>query len=158
MEASVPDLNSSIGGGGRYDNLIGMFGKERIPACGFSIGLERILVVMTERGMFPPEVEREGGAQVLVAVWNEASAGESLRLANELRREGVRVEVYPNADKLAKQFKYASSRAVSFVVMIGDEERERGEVAIKDLRAGEQVRVKRESVAGEIKTRLRNVD
>ena len=55
MEINVPDLASSLGGGGRYDGLIGMFGKEQIPACGFSLGLERILVVMEERGMFPPE-------------------------------------------------------------------------------------------------------
>ncbi|MCP9494313.1 MAG: histidine--tRNA ligase [Pyrinomonadaceae bacterium MAG19_C2-C3] len=157
MEASVPDLTSSIGGGGRYDNLIGMFSKEQIPACGFSIGLERILLVMTEREMFPAEVERGSSAQVMVAIWNDESAGESLRLASELRNEGLRVEVYPNADKLGKQFKYAASREVNFVVVIGDEERATGEVAVKDLRVGEQIRVKRESVAEEIKTRLRNV-
>ena len=58
MEIAVPDLAGSLGGGGRYDGLIGMFCGEQIPACGFSLGLERILVVMTERGMFPPEARR----------------------------------------------------------------------------------------------------
>ena len=94
----------------------------------------------------------------MIAMWNDESAGESLRLAGELRGEGLRVEVYPNADKLAKQFKYAAARGVNFVAVIGDEERARGEVAIKDLRVGEQMTVKRESVADEIKTRLRSVD
>lgn len=154
MEITVPDLRGSLGGGGRYDNLIGMFAGTNVPACGFSLGLERILVVMTERGMFPPEVEREGGAQVMVAIWNDESAGESLRLATELRGEGLRVEVYPNADKLGKQFKYAASRGVNFVVVVGDEERGRGEAAIKDLRVGEQITVKREMVGSEIKQRL----
>ena len=58
MEVAVPDLAGSLGGGGRYDGLIGMFCGEQIPACGFSLGLERILVVMGERNMFPPDVRR----------------------------------------------------------------------------------------------------
>ena len=60
MEISVPDLAGSLGGGGRYDGLIGMFFGENIPACGFSLGLERILVVMAERQMFPPDVQASG--------------------------------------------------------------------------------------------------
>lgn len=154
MEASVPELASSIGGGGRYDNLIGTFGKEGIPACGFSIGLERILVVMQERAMFPPQVEQQASAQILVTLWNDESAGESLKLAGELRRANLSVEVYPNADKLAKQFKYAQARGIPFVTVIGDEEHARGRVAIKDLRSGEQLNVERASAADEVKTRL----
>src|SRR5439155_7531031 len=83
MEINVPDLAGSLGGGGRYDGLIGMFGKEQIPACGFSLGLERILVVMEERGMFPPEVAASASADVMVTIWNEESIAESLKLANE---------------------------------------------------------------------------
>ncbi|HEX8737598.1 MAG TPA: histidine--tRNA ligase, partial [Pyrinomonadaceae bacterium] len=93
------DFAGSIGGGGRYDELIGMFGKEQIPACGFSLGLERIIVVMTERNMFPADLQ-DASADVLVTIWNEDSAGESLKLANDLRAEGLRVLVYPEADKL----------------------------------------------------------
>jgi len=70
MEISVKDLAGSLGGGGRYDNLVGMFGGQDIPACGFSLGLERILVVMGERGMFPPNLSASP-ADVMVAVWNE---------------------------------------------------------------------------------------
>jgi histidyl-tRNA synthetase len=110
MEISVKDLAGSLGGGGRYDNLVGMFGGQDIPACGFSLGLERILVVMGERGMFPPNLSASP-ADVMVAVWNEESFRDSVKLAQELRAGGLRVDLYPEADKLGKQFKYASSRA-----------------------------------------------
>src|SRR5438874_1915793 len=73
MEINVPDLAGSLGGGGRYDGLIGMFGKEQIPACGFSLGLERILVVMEEWGMFPLEIADSVAADVMVTIWNEES-------------------------------------------------------------------------------------
>jgi histidyl-tRNA synthetase len=150
MEISVKDLAGSLGGGGRYDNLVGMFAGHDIPACGFSLGLERILVVMSERGMFPESIGT-AGADVMVAVWSEESLADSLKLAQELRAAGLRVDLYPEADKLGKQFKYASSRAVSFVAVIGDEERARGEVAIKDLRSGEQQSIRRASVAAELR-------
>jgi len=153
MEISVKDLAGSLGGGGRYDNLVGMFAGQDIPACGFSLGLERILVVMSERGMFPENIGT-AGADVMVAVWSEESVGDSLKLAQELRVAGLRVDLYPEADKLGKQFKYASSRAVSFVAVVGDEERARGEVAIKDLRSGEQQSIKRASVAAELRRKL----
>ena len=89
MEINVPDLAGSLGGGGRYDGLIGMFGKEQIPACGFSLGLERILFVMDERRMFPPEIAAPKAADVMVTIWNEESAVESLKLASELRSRGL---------------------------------------------------------------------
>src|SRR5690348_17820726 len=106
MEMSVKDLAGSLGGGGRYDNLVGMFAGQEIPACGFSLGLERILVVMSERQMFPRNLTASV-PDVMVAVWNEESVAESLKLAQELRAGGLRVDLYPDADKLGKQFKYA---------------------------------------------------
>ena len=75
MEVAVPDLAGSLGGGGRYDGLIGMFLGEEVPACGFSLGLERILVVMAEREMFPPAVE-QASADVLVTLFDEATIPE----------------------------------------------------------------------------------
>jgi histidyl-tRNA synthetase len=149
MEISVSGIGS-LGGGGRYDNLVGMFLGKDVPACGFSLGLERIIVVMTEREMFPAEMA-SSPADVMVTIWNEDSVGESLALASELRSGGLRVDLYPEAEKMGKQFKYASSRGISFVAILGDDERARGEVAIKDLRSGEQRSVKREDVAGAIR-------
>jgi histidyl-tRNA synthetase len=152
MEISVPDLAGSLAGGGRYDNLVGMFSGREIPACGFSLGLDRIVVVMTERGMFPEDLERPA-ADVLVTVWDEDSVRDSLAFAAELRRDAptLRVDVYPEADKLGKQLKYASSRGVNFVAVLGEEERARDEVAVKDLRTGRQRTMSRALAAAELR-------
>jgi len=77
-----------------------------------------------------------------------------VRLASELRGSGLRVDVYPEADKLGKQFKYAGSRSVPFVAIIGDEERARGEVALKDMRSGDQTAVPRAASGGYIRDKL----
>ncbi len=149
FEVNVPDLAGSIASGGRYDGLIGMFGKEQIPACGFSLGLERILVVMEERGMFPKELS-DSSADVLVTIWNEDAIGESLKLAGELRRENLRVLVYPEADKLGKQFKYADSLKIPFVCVLGESELAENKVTLKNMRTGGQETILRE----EIKTKI----
>jgi histidyl-tRNA synthetase len=145
MEIAVEGIGS-LGGGGRYDNLVGMFLGRDIPACGFSLGLERIIVLMTERNMFPPEVAG-GGVDILVTLWNDESRADSVALAAQLRATGLRVDLYPEADKLGKQFKYASSRNAPFVAILGDDERAKGEVAVKDLRSGEQTSMPRDQVA-----------
>lgn len=127
------DFKGSIGGGGRYDGLIGMFGKEQIPACGFSLGLERILVVMDERGMFPPEIAESAAADIMVTIQNDETIAGSLRLAAELRKSGLRVLVYPEAEKLGKQFKYADSLNIKYACVPGEDS-----IKLKDLATGEQ--------------------
>ncbi len=153
MEITVPDLPGSLGGGGRYDNLVGMFLGRHIPACGFSLGLERILVVMTERNMFPESVVR-GSSDVMITQWSEETRAEALEFAATLRAAGLRVDVYPEVDKIGKQFKYASTRQVPFVVVLGDEERARGEATIKDMRSGAQQAVNRQEAAAHIRKTL----
>ena len=145
MEIAVEGIGS-LGGGGRYDNLVGMFLGRNVPACGFSLGLERIIVLMTERNMFPPAVAG-GAVDIVVTLWNDESRADSVALAADLRQKGLRVDLYPEADKLGKQFKYASSRQAPFVAIAGDDERARGEVAVKDLRSGEQISMRRDQVA-----------
>ncbi len=157
IEINVADLAGSLGGGGRYDNLVGMFLGKGIPACGFSLGLERIIVVMSEREMFPTALI-SSPADVMVTIWNEDSIGESIALAAELRSEGLRVDLYPEADKLAKQFKYASSRGVPFVLILGDEERTHGEVAIKNMKSGEQLRLPFEPLKTLLEKRVQHTD
>jgi histidyl-tRNA synthetase len=149
FEVAVPDLAGSLGGGGRYDNLIGMFLKQDVPACGISLGLERILVVMGERAMFPSNLPASA-ADVMVAVWSDEGLADALALAADLRAAGLRVEVYPDADKLGRQFKYASACGVPFVAVLGDDEVARGEVALKDLRSGEQRSIPRDELAVEV--------
>ena len=151
FEINVKDLAGSLGGGGRYDNLIGVFSGQDVPACGFSLGVERIIFVMTEREMFLPKLATSP-VDVMVTLWNEDSIGDSVALAQELRGSGLRVDLYPEADKLGKQFKYASERGIPAVAVLGDDERARGEVAIKDMRTGEQRTVKREAVSSSIST------
>jgi histidyl-tRNA synthetase len=158
MEISVPDLAGSLGGGGRYDNLVGMFSKRQVPACGFSLGLERIIVVMTEREMFPADSLR-AAADVLVTIWDESSASDALALARELRAGGLRVDVYPERDdKMAKQFKYAAAQGVPFVVVAGPDERARGEVSLKDMRSGEQQTVESAAAAATLRKLLKGND
>jgi histidyl-tRNA synthetase len=137
MEINVADLAGSLGGGGRYDNLIGMFLGQNIPACGFSLGLERILVVMTERNMFPSTLATTP-ADVMIATFDASGAGAAMRLAAMLRATGLRVLVYPDPEKIGKQIKYADSRRIPFVALLGDDEIKAGTVTVKNLAAQTQ--------------------
>ncbi|MCS6875168.1 MAG: histidine--tRNA ligase [Pyrinomonadaceae bacterium] len=145
MEVSVGDLKSSIGGGGRYDNLIGMFSRTPIPACGFSLGLERILVVMQQRRLFPDDATTSN-IDVMVTVWSEHLMKQSLQLASELRSQGVRVLVYPQIDKLGKQLRYASQIGARLVCILGENEIAEGKVSIKNLLTGIQEIVNRDEL------------
>jgi histidyl-tRNA synthetase len=165
------DFTGSLGGGGRYDGLIGMFGKEEIPACGFSLGLERILVVMEERGMFQKLID-EGklkldSADVMIALRHPRKDDgimsqretttliklpeEAVKLARELRKQGLRVLVYPEADKLAKQFKYADSINIPFVCVLGESELAENKVTLKNMQTGERETLSREEIAEKVK-------
>ena len=152
FEIRVADLAGSLGGGGRYDNLIGMFSGENIPATGISLGLERILVVMAERNMFPASVV-SSPADVMVVQWFAKRTELYLAFATELRRAGLRVELYPEAPsedgkKVGdRQFKYAAARGIPFVAVIGADELAKGTVAIKNMKTGEQQSVPRAEVA-----------
>ena len=141
MEITVPDLAGSLGGGGRYDNLIGMFLGENIPACGFSL--------MSERQMFPADVQTTA-ADVMVTLFDQDSVGDMLKLAAELRSTGIRVELYPEPDKLGKQFKYAASRGVRYVLVVGADERARNEVTVKNMATGEQSSVPRSGLKDQL--------
>jgi len=101
---------------------------------------------MSEREMFPAQVD-SSPADVRVSIWNEESIPDSIALAQELRAAGLRVDLYPEADKLGKQFKYASSLGVRFVVILGEEETAKGQVALKDMRTGEQRALMRKKIA-----------
>ena len=156
VEMQVKDLAGSLGGGGRYDNLVGMFLGQDIPACGFSLGLERIIVVMSERDMFPVNLLRSP-AEVMVAVWRDG-AKDALDLAAELRGQGVRVDVYPDSDaKLGNQISYAVKRGIPFVAFIGEDERGKGLVVLKNLKSGVQETLDLGEVAHVVLTELRDV-
>ena len=153
MEINVPDLAGSLGGGGRYDNLVGMFSGEDIPACGFSLGLERILVVMTERKMFPADLEMNP-ADVMIAAFDEAGLPHAMKLAQTLRANSLRVFVYPDPDKIGKQLKYAESRGIPCVAMLGENEIARREVTIKHLASRAQATHAQERAGDAVKELL----
>ena len=136
MEIDVPGMPGSLGGGGRYDNLVGMFAGEDIPACGFSLGLERIIVVMEERGLFPRRLEA-GLADVMVTSWDEGSVPDALRLASELRAEGLHVLFYPEVRKPSKQLFFADKQKIRSVIIVGPNELESGMFRVKDKLRGE---------------------
>ena len=154
VEVNVADLAGSLGGGGRYDNLVGMFSGQSIPACGFSLGLERILVVMGERGMFPATLPT-APADVMVALFDTSATGPSLQLANRLRAQGLRVLVYPDADKLGKQIKYADGRGIPFVALLGTDEIAAGTVTVKNLAAQTQLTYEQSAAGAAILEALR---
>ncbi len=149
MEIAVEGIGS-LGGGGRYDNLIGMFLGRDVPACGFSLGLERIIVVMTERDMFPATVV-QGAVDVVVTFLDDDSRGDALRLASELRSAHLRVDVFPEVSrKFEKPLKYATARGARLMAIFGENERAKGEVSVRDLTTREQTALARQDAATSI--------
>ncbi len=152
FEIEFPGLSGSGGGGGRYDDLIGMFSGQQIPACGFSLGLERIMLIMEEREMFPAQLA--GEPQLLVTQFDAASATASLALAHALRAAGMRADLYPDTDRYGKQFKYAEERRIRYALLVSPREIEAGIVVIKDLVSGAQEEVPRGAVVEAMRGRL----
>ena len=135
FEIRAEGFSGSIGGGGRYDDLISIFGGQPQPACGFSLGIERILLIMEERGDFDDE---PSDVDVLVTLWNDELTPNSIALARDLRAQGFCVDLYPDTDRYGKQFKYADERNIPFVAILAPDEVKDGVVALKDMKSGDQ--------------------
>lgn len=135
FEIRAADLKGSLGGGGRYDNLIGMFCNRSIPAVGFSIGFERLILVCEERKLLPPLTV---GPQVLLCRFPDVAAGEALKVAATLRQGGLRVEVFPEPQKLGKQLGYCEAIGAPVAAILGGDEVKAGTIGLKRLSTGEQ--------------------
>jgi histidyl-tRNA synthetase len=140
----------SIAGGGRYDELVGMFANRSIPATGTALGFERIVDVMEELEMFPPEVGTTV-TQVLVTQFNSEMVNESLKVAGELRRAGINTEFYFESKPLGKQIRYALQKGIPFVVILGPDEVAEGKVTIRNLGLEQQEVVPREQAVAQIR-------
>jgi histidyl-tRNA synthetase len=132
FEFRHPSLSGSLGGGGRYDRLTEKFGGPTIPACGGSIGFERLMMILEESG----RASAGGAPDAFVAVFSEELRGRSLEVAAVLRAKGLRIDVFPGAAKLKAQFKYADQKKAAYALVIGPDEAARGVVQVKDLKTG----------------------
>ncbi|MCZ6875391.1 MAG: histidine--tRNA ligase [bacterium] len=135
FEIVSDDFSGSIGGGGRYDNLVGMFSNKQVPAVGFSLGLERILILMEERGMFP---DLQMAAQVMICAFPDTPLAPVLGLAGRLRQAGIRVEVYPEQTRLGRQLSAADALLIPYALIIGPDEIAQQRYTLKHLASGEQ--------------------
>jgi histidyl-tRNA synthetase len=127
----------SITGGGRYDGLVGLFARQSVPMTGTSFGIERIIDVIQELGMAPPDLPRTP-VQVLVTVFDEPRMGASIALAQAFRRAGLKVMLYFEPRRLEAQLRYAHQKGIPFVAILGPDEEARGVVTVRDMGSGEQ--------------------
>jgi histidyl-tRNA synthetase len=131
----------AILGGGRYDNLVADVGGNPLPGVGFAMGDVVMALVLEDAGVIPDNLGNK--PQVIVTVFDETTLSSSLAAAEELRKAGLRVVIYPEADKLGKQFKYADRLDIPVAVVLGPDEIQNDQVAVKNLKTREQVSVKR---------------
>ena len=126
----------SITGGGRYDNLTGIFGMPGLSGVGISFGADRIYDVLNQLDLYPQDAIQ--GAQVLFINFGQAEAARSMQVATQLRQAGIAVEVYPDSAKMKKQMSYANTLGVPYVALIGESELQSGLVTLKDMQSGQQ--------------------
>jgi len=138
FEVAAPEGVSmgSIGGGGRYDDLTGIFGLKDVSGVGISFGLDRIYLVLEELGLFPEAIDRS--LQVLCVNFGDKEALTSMKLVHQLRKTGVKCDLYPSSAKMQKQMKYANNRNVPYVVLIGEQELANNSFVVKDMIKGGQ--------------------
>lgn len=134
----------SIGGGGRYDDLTGMFGLKGLTGVGVSFGADRIYDVLEELNLYP--ASNSTSTKVLIINFDKSIEGYTLPLLAELRNAGIAAELYPTAAKLKKQMSYADAKQIPFVLLVGDEERETGLLSLKNMDSGEQIKVDRQQL------------
>ena len=126
----------SITGGGRYDNLTGIFGLPNVSGVGISFGADRIYDVLTELNLFPKTLQST--TQILFAAFGDAELTYALKWAKELRQAGKAVEVYPEPAKMKKQMSYADAKQIPFVAIVGGDEMAQNKVMLKNMTTGEQ--------------------
>jgi histidyl-tRNA synthetase len=147
FELHHPSLSSSLGGGGRYDRLTEKFGGQPVPACGGSIGFERLLLILEESGKAPAT----SAPDAVVTVFSEELRVPALKLAADLRAAGLAIDVYPGSGKLKAQFKYADTKKAVFCLVLGPDEAAQGVVKVKQMQTGSEETVN----VGDLAARLR---
>ncbi|HEY0056530.1 MAG TPA: histidine--tRNA ligase [Pedobacter sp.] len=134
----------SIGGGGRYDDLTAMFGLKDLTGVGISFGADRIYDVLEELKLFPENAQET--TKVLITNFDAEAESYALPILTELRSAGIAAELYPSAAKLKKQMNYADNKQIPYVVLIGTEEIQSGQITLKDMKTGDQLKLSREEL------------
>ena len=139
FEVAAPEgvKMGSIGGGGRYDDLTGIFGLKNVSGVGISFGLDRIYLVLEELDLFPEAIDRS--LQVLCVNFGEKEAMAALKLVTQLRKAGIKADMYPSSAKMQKQMKYANNRNVPYVILIGEQELSNNSFVVKNMNEGSQL-------------------
>src|SRR5574344_133615 len=139
----------SISGGGRYDNLTGIFGLKNMSGVGISYGAERIYDVLEELQLFPPALENP--IQVLFVNFGEVEEFYALPALQKVRRAGITAEIYPDQAKMGKQLTYANNKGIPFVIMAGEDEMEEHIFTLKNMKTGKQEKLTIEDIISEVK-------
>ena len=139
----------SITGGGRYDNLTGIFGLPGLSGVGISFGADRIYDVLTQLDLFPQAAVQ--GTRLLFLNFGEREATACLAMARQTRAAGIATEVYPDSVKMKKQMSYANAQGIPYVALVGEQELADGRIALKDMQSGEQQSLTIEEAIGAIK-------
>ena len=126
----------SIGGGGRYDDLTGIFGLKNLSGVGISFGLDRIYLVLEELSLFPDSLQNS--LDVLFINFGEKEAEKAFLLSKILRKNNIRCEVYPEVAKMKKQMQYADKRAAKYVILLGEDELKNQKITLKNMISGKQ--------------------
>lgn len=126
----------SVGGGGRYDNLTGVFGMPGVSGVGFSFGVDRLCDVMEELNLFSKNTQVS--SRVMIAHMDESTMRYGLKIVHALREGGIASEIYPDQVKLKKQLEFANKKMIPFVIVIGSEEMQEGTLTLKNMETGEQ--------------------
>jgi histidyl-tRNA synthetase len=140
----------SICGGGRYDDLTGIFGLEGVSGVGVSFGADRIYDLMLELNLFAESAS--SSTRVLFVNFGQKEATRCMQVADRLRDAGINTEIYPETAKLKKQFAYADKKGIPFVVLIGENEMKSGMISVRDMKSGDQVSMDLEELIQKVKT------
>ena len=155
FEVAAPNVAmGSIGGGGRYDDLTGIFGMKDVSGVGISFGLDRIYLVLEELDLFPETITKS--TEVLFINFGEKEALFSMKAIKKLREYGVNAELYPDDAKMKKQMNYANKRDIPFVVIVGEEEMKNNLFALKNMKTGEQNKVDIDSLTSKLKQNIQS--
>jgi histidyl-tRNA synthetase len=154
IEVKSTDISiGSICGGGRYDNLTGVFGLEGVSGVGVSFGADRIYDVMTQLNLF--ETIPSSSADILILNFGESEIKYAQKIVSMLRRLGIKSEIYPDNVKLKKQLSYADSRKIPYIVIAGDEEIRNEEIIIKVMSTGEQKKIPLRDLGKSVRAELK---